>query len=561
MNPFADLVRNLGPVRLAALAGTAIAVVGFFIFLVSRLSTGSMSLLYSDLDPADSGAIVRELDSRSIPYQLKAGGTQVFVPSDQMLNLRVSLAEQGLPGGGSMGYEIFDESQGLGTTSFVQNVNLVRALEGELARTISSIRNVRGARVHLVLPRRELFSRQQQEPSASVVLQTNGTLRPGKEEILSIQHLVAAAVPQLTPEGVSILDDRGQLLARGFGEEGSASLALQNAEEMRRAFENRLRQQIEELVERTVGLGRVRAEVTADINYDRLVESRERYNPDEVVARSTQAIEETSSESERAGEDTVTVQNNLPESEVDGSGTTNTANRQESRTEETTNFEISRTVTERVKEGGEVQRLSVAVLVDGNYVRNDDGDRIYEPRSQEQLDAIETLVKSAIGYDADRNDVVEVVNMEFVKLEPGDLDDGSLLFGVSKEELLQLAEVLVLAVVGLLVILLVVRPVLTRLFESMPTTLASGGGGAGTLMAGGEMAQLAGPGATADMAELLEGEEDAEESLLDQMIDINQVEGRVRASSLRKIGEIVDKHPEEAVAIIRNWMYQEGAQT
>jgi flagellar M-ring protein FliF len=562
MNPFADLVRNLGPVRLAALAGIAIAVIGFFIFLVSRLSTGSMSLLYADLDPADSGAIVRELDSRNIPYQLKAGGTQVFVPADQMLNLRVSLAEQGLPGGGSMGYEIFDESQGLGTTSFVQNVNLVRALEGELSRTISSIRNVRGARVHLVLPRRELFSREQQEPSASVVLQLQGTLRPGKEEILSIQHLVAAAVPQLTPEGVSILDDRGQLLARGFGEEGRAALALQNAEEMRRAYEERMRRSIEELVERTVGLGRVRAEVSADIDYDRVVESQERYDPDTVVARSTQTVEETSRESETAGEDTVTVENNLPESNVDGGGTQNSANREESRTEEISNFEISRTVTERVKETGQVNRLSVAVLVDGTYSRNDDGDRVYQPRSQDQLDAIETLVKSAIGFSAERQDVVEVVNMEFVKLEPGDLDDGSLLFGISKEELLQLAEVLVLAVVGLLVILLVVRPVLTRLFESMPTTLTSTGGGTGAILAGGsDMAQLAGPGATADMAELLEGEEDAEESLLDQMIDINQVEGRVRASSLRKIGEIVDKHPEEAVAIIRNWMYQEGAQT
>jgi flagellar M-ring protein FliF len=562
MNPFADLVRNLGPVRLAALAGIAIAVIGFFIFLVSRLSTGSMSLLYADLDPADSGAIVRELDSRNIPYQLKAGGTQVFVPADQMLNLRVSLAEQGLPGGGSMGYEIFDESQGLGTTSFVQNVNLVRALEGELSRTISSIRNVRGARVHLVLPRRELFSREQQEPSASVVLQLQGTLRPGKEEILSIQHLVAAAVPQLTPEGVSILDDRGQLLARGFGEEGRAALALQNAEEMRRAYEERMRRSIEELVERTVGLGRVRAEVSADIDYDRVVESQERYDPDTVVARSTQTVEETSRESETAGEDTVTVENNLPESNVDGGGTQDSANREESRTEEISNFEISRTVTERVKETGQVNRLSVAVLVDGTYSRNDDGDRVYQPRSQDQLDAIETLVKSAIGFSAERQDVVEVVNMEFVKLEPGDLDDGSLLFGISKEELLQLAEVLVLAVVGLLVILLVVRPVLTRLFESMPTTLTSTGGGTGAILAGGsDMAQLAGPGATADMAELLEGEEDAEESLLDQMIDINQVEGRVRASSLRKIGEIVDKHPEEAVAIIRNWMYQEGAQT
>lgn len=560
MNPFADLIRNLGPVRLAALVGTAVAVVGFFIFLVTRLSTGSMSLLYSDLDPADSGQIVQQLESQQIPYQLRANGTQVFVPADQVLRLRVTLAEQGLPGGGSMGYEIFDNNDGIGSTNFVQNINLVRALEGELSRTISSMRNVRGARVHLVLPRRELFSRDRQEASASVVLQLNGARRLPKEQTLAIQHLLAAAVPNLSPEGVSILDDRGQLLARGLGEDAKTSLALQDSEEMRIAFENRIRRSIEDLVERTVGLGRVRAEVTAEVDYDRVVESKEEFNPEGQVARSTQTIEKSETESEVAGENTVTVENNLPETDAAGGGTTNNAQRQVSETEELTNFEVSRTVTERTKESGQIQRLSVAVLVDGTYTVDDDDNRIYQPRSQEQLDQIEKLVKSAIGFNPDRQDTVEVVNMEFVKLEPEDIGDGSFLFGISKEEFLQLAEVLVLAVVGLLVILLVVRPVLTRLFESMPTTLAAGGAGAGggMLAQEGALAQLAGPGATADMAELLEGEEEGDEGLLDQMIDINQVEGRVRASSLRKIGEIVDKHPEEAVSIIRTWMYQEA---
>ena len=211
----------------------------------------------------------------------------------------------------------------------------------------------------------------------------------------------------------------------------------------------------------------------------------------------------------------------------------------------------------RVKEAGEIQNLSVAVLVDGRYVENEDGEKVYQPRTEEELEQIATLVRSAVGYNGSRGDTVEVVNMQFVKLEPLDLDDGSLLFGISKDEFLQLAEVLVLAVVGLLVILLVVRPVLTRLFESMPTTLAASGGPGGMIAGADAIAQLTGPGATADMAELLEGD-DEEDSLLDQMIDINQVEGRVRASSLKKIGEIVEKHPEEAVAIIRNWMYQEA---
>ncbi|MBM84832.1 MAG: flagellar M-ring protein FliF, partial [Rhodospirillaceae bacterium] len=232
------------------------------------------------------------------------------------------------------------------------------------------------------------------------------------------------------------------------------------------------------------------------------------------------------------------------------------------RTEETINFEISKTVRNRVKESGEIKRLSVAVLVDGVYTENNDGDQVWKPRGSEELEQIETLVKSAVGYDANRGDTVEIVNMQFVKLEPLEFDDGTLVFGISKEEFLQLAEVLVLAVVGLLVILLVVRPVLTRLFESMPTTPPPSPEGAAALAAGDgtAVAQLTGPDAAAElgdenMAELLEGEE--EESLLDQMIDINQVEGRVRASSMKKIGEIVEKHPEEAVAIIRNWMYTE----
>ncbi|MEQ8332908.1 flagellar basal-body MS-ring/collar protein FliF [Nisaea sp.] len=559
MNPLVDLLRNLGPIRIAALVGTAVAVLGFFIFLASRLSTGGMSLLYGDLDPGDSGAIVKELEARNIEYELKAGGQQVYVPGDEVLKLRVTLAEQGVPGGGTMGYEIFDKSDGLGTTNFVQNVNLVRALEGELGRTIGAMNNVRGARVHLVLPQRELFSRERRKPSASVVLQVQGAGRLGREQVLAIQHLVAAAVPDMEPQNISILDSRGQLLARGTNDE-DGTLPGQSSEEMRLAFENRIRGAVEELVERIVGLGRVRAEVSAHIDYDRFTEQSEIYDPDSQVARSTQTIEESESSQERNKQDTVSVENNLPESEANAGAGDLSARSESARTEETVNFEISRTVRNRVKEAGEIQNLSVAVLVDGRYVENDDGDKVYQPRTPEELEQIATLVRSAVGYNGTRGDTIEVVNMQFVKLEPLDLDDGSLLFGISKDEFLQLAEVLVLAVVGLLVILLVVRPVLTRLFESMPTTLAASGGPGGMIAGADAIAQLTGPGATADMAELLDGD-DEEESLLDQMIDINQVEGRVRASSLKKIGEIVEKHPEEAVAIIRNWMYQEAGNT
>jgi flagellar M-ring protein FliF len=558
MNPIAELIRQLGPVRLAALAATGIAVLGFFIFLSSRLSTGGMALLYGDLDPQDSGQIIQTLQSKNIPYDIKAGGKQIFVPGDQVLQLRVSLAESGLPGGGSVGYEIFDNNQGIGTTNFVQNINLVRALEGELARTIGAMRNVRGARVHLVMPRRELFSREKQEASASVVLQVQGSSRLNNEQVQAIQHLVAAAVPSMDPQKISVLDDRGQLLARGNGD--SASAAAGTADEMRVGFENRMRQAIIELLERTVGLNRVRAEITAEIDYDRVVENAEIFDPDSQVARSTQTVQENENSSENDDQDTVTVQNNLPETEATAAGTGTSAASQVSRTEETVNFEITKTIRNRIKESGQIKRLSVAVLVDGKYVENDDGDKVWQPRAADELAQLETLVKSAVGFNEQRGDSVEIVNMQFVKLEPLEFDDGSIFLGISKEEFMQLAEILVLAVVGLLVILLVVRPVLTRLFESMPTALAGGPAGALGDQEGVALAQLTGPEATADMAELLEEDEEEveDESLLDQMIDINQVEGRVRASSLKQIGEIVDKHPEEAIAIVRNWMYQEG---
>ena len=558
MNPIAELLRQLGPVRVAALAATGIAVLGFFIFLSSRLSSGGMALLYGDLDPQDSGQIIQTLQSKNIPYDIKAGGKQIFVPGDQVLQLRVSLAESGLPGGGSVGYEIFDNNQGIGTTNFVQNINLVRALEGELARTIGAMRNVRGARVHLVMPRRELFSREKQEASASVVLQVQGSARLGNEQVQAIQHLIAAAVPGMDPQKISVLDDRGQLLARGNGDRASA--AAGTADEMRLGFENRMRQAIIELLERTVGLNRVRAEITAEIDYDRVVENAEIFDPDSQVARSTQTVQENENSSENDDQDTVTVQNNLPETEATAAGAGTSAASQVSRTEETVNFEITKTIRNRIKESGQIKRLSVAVLVDGKYVENNDGDKVWQPRAADELAQLETLVKSAVGFNEQRGDSVEIVNMQFVKLEPLEFDDGSLFLGISKEEFMQLAEILVLAVVGLLVILLVVRPVLTRLFESMPTALAGGPAGALGDQEGVALAQLTGPEATADMAELLEEDEEDEEddSLLDQMIDINQVEGRVRASSLKQIGEIVDKHPEEAIAIGRNWMYQEG---
>jgi flagellar M-ring protein FliF len=564
VNAFLQTIKNLGTMRLAAMGGVAVLLLGFFIFLMTQLSSQDMALLYSDLDMADSGEIAAQLEAMEVPYEVGGDGTNILVPAEEVDRLRLAMAQQGLPTGGSLGYEIFDQQDGFGTTNFIQNINRLRALEGELARTIATIDQVRQARVHLVLPERELFSRETREPTASVFLRLDRR-GVGSEQILAIQHLVSAAVPQLEPDNISIVDDHGNLLAQGPGADDT-QMGLANAEQARRDYERRLREQIEAMLSRSLGAGRVLVQVAADMDFDRVTVNSETYDPESQVPRSTQFVEETSTSSEGDGLDPVTVAGNLPEAEDLGAvGGAETGSRNEtSVVRETTNYEISRTTESRVREGGVVRRLSVAVMVDGGYEPGADGEMAYVPRSQEEMDRIAALVRTAAGFDAGRGDTVEVVNMRFAGTEdlfPGTPETG--LLGLTSEELMRIAEMAILAVVAVLVILLVVRPLLTRALDSnrgdSPAAndldgLLTDQSGLQRALAGPSM--TGGPGMAAAELATTEGGGHASTEL-DALIDIDQVEGRVRASSIKKVGEIVEKHPEEAVSILRSWLYQE----
>ena len=567
MNALLATLRSLGPARLAAIAGVGAAMIGFFIFITVRISAPTYSLLYSDLELRDSGQIVQKLDALNVPYQLHGDGAQILVPADQVARLRMVMAESGLPRGGSIGYELFDKSDVLGTSSFVQNINHVRALEGELARTISSIGSVQSARVHLVLPRREMFSREKQDPSASIVLKLRGAERLGKGQVAAIQHLVATAVPGLRPNRISIVDGDGNLLARGT-DDGDPQASGIDEDERRAGYETRTARAIEEMLERSVGFGKVRAEVHAEMDFDRVTTSSESYDPDGQVVRSTQSVTESSDNTD-AADQSVTVANNLPDAQAaKGNGGARSRN---ARNEETTNYEITKTVRNQVREGGVVRRLSVAVLVDGTYAPGADGARAYQPRSPDEIQLLTTLVRSAIGFDAKRGDTVEVVNMRFIAPDDAAPESAGGLLGLSKADLFRIGETLTLLLVALLVILLVVRPMMRRMIPvaAGPAGALAGPGGDVKLIAdqsgggGGTQAALPPPpGGKADAeggagGALVPGSQaTASLEAIEQMIDINQVEGRVRASSIKKIGEIVDKHPEEAVAIIRSWMYQ-----
>ena len=546
--------------RLLIMTLVAAGFIAFFIYIVTRLTAPGMTLLFGDLDTADSGQIVAKLENMGVPYELRGNGNQILVPSDQVLRLRLSVAQEGLPSGGSMGYELFDRSESLGTSNFVLNIHRLRALEGEIARTIGSLSTVRAARVHLVLPKRELFSRDKQEPSASILLQMNGGYRLTKSEVFAIQHLVAAAVPKLRPSQISILDGQGTLLAAGKGDDMTAVGSSIGGEDLAAAYEARLGSRIEKMLERTVGAGRVRAEVKADMDFDRITTTSETFDPDGQVVRSTQSVEENATTGDSELSSPVTVASNLPASAPGAQPKAGTKSSTEStRTEETVNFEISKTTKTHVREAGIVNRLSVAVLIDGTYSDGEEGERIYKPRSAEELAQLTKLVRSAIGFDAKRGDTVELINMRFAKGEEVIDEPARPLFGLGKNDYIKLAELVILGVVSILVILLVVRPMVRRILDALPEAIASG-----KSLINESVAAAAASGKTA----LPPGQEpvmnapgieppDAE-SNIDSMIDLKQVEGRVRASSLKKIGEIVEKHPDEAVSIIRNWMYQES---
>jgi flagellar M-ring protein FliF len=534
--------------RLAIMGGVVLGLIGFLVFFATKLSTPNMTTLYGELAQADAAGIVQELQTRNIPFEIKQNGTQIMVPQDQVMQLRLELAQQGLPSGGSIGYELFDHADSLGSTNFMQNVNLVRALEGELSRTISSINTVKNARVHLVMPRRELFSREKQEPSASIVLQMRGPIRLSAEQVAAVQHLVASAVPQLTPTRISIIDNKGSLLSSGFESADPIAGVAAKADQRRQKIEANMSHMIEELLEKTIGFGRVRAEVNVAMNFDRVSTQTEEYNPDGQVVRSTNAVTENSSAKDSEGQTPISVGTNLPDANLGGSDSASRNENQE-RTEETTNFEISKTVTNLIREGGEVEKLSVAVLVDEVQTVNKDGEKVSQKRTEEEMRLLSTLVRGAIGFDESRGDKVEIIQMKFAGFEAPE-EELQLFFGMGKNDILRVVEILVLSIVAILVILLVVRPLLSRAFEALPSAQEA----AERLLADqGRAPALTGP---AGGQVPVESEDDEEQ--FEELIDIDRVEGRVKASSVKKVGEIVQKHPEEALAILRSWMYQES---
>ena len=552
MQGLVEFAKTLGAPRIAAMGAVTIALVGFFAFLILHVTTPQMMPLFTDLSLEDSASIAKELDREGVTYELRNDRNIIMVPRDKVARLRMTLAENGLPKGGGVGYEIFDKSDALGTTSFVQNIDKLRALEGELARTIRTLDQVQDARVHLVLPDRPLFSRDKIEPSASIVLKLRGTLQ--SSQVRAIRHLVATAVSGLRPQRISIVDEQGQLLADGASDDTTTAGGVA-ADERQAAYEKHLREQVESIVSSVVGPGHSRVQVAADFDFNRITQTSDKYDPDGRVVRSSQTREETSATNQ--GNNEVTVGNELPgANQPRPTGAASASPRDQSRkSEEIVNYEISKTTKTEVIEGGSLKRLSVAVLVDGTYAKDDKGNVTYQPRTKEELDQIATLVRSAIGFDQKRGDQVQVVNLRFAETPANPIIEPTgwlSMLHFTKDDIMSLVETLVMAVLGLVVLLLVVRPLVRRIIAPDERALAALPRG----MSSGE-------GLTAATAALADEGVDpakaAESSQTSKMIDIAQIQGQVHAQSVQKVGELADKNPRETVSIIRSWLNDSAA--
>lgn len=542
----------------------AAGLIGVFIFLSYRLSQPQMSVLFADLAFEDSTEIVAQLESQNVPFLIRNNGGTILVPQARALRLRMKLAEQGVPTSGIVGYEIFDKSDTLGKTSFVQNLNHQRALEGELARTISAIDRIKHARVHLVLPKKQLFSRDKVEPSASIVLKVRGSLN--QAQIAAIQHLTASAVEGLSPGRVSIVDDTGRLLANGSkGSTGEAMVS--SIDDRTLGIEMRLRNRIKSLIGNIVGTGKTRVQVKAEVNYKRTTLSSKSFDPNGQVVRSTQTKEQTSTALENANGETVSIGNELPAADDDSGGASSPKNSEsKNSTEEVVNYEISSTSKTEVTEAGKIQRISVAVLIDGIYTKAADGTNQYEERTPEQIEKISALVRSIIGFDKTRGDKVEVINLRFAPEPiPDELEPGEEPFlNLTKDDYFHIGELVTLLLISLLVLLFVVKPLIQRIVapnEGGVLAIGDGSEGGEAGAEGGPAPQLTAPDGTPvptqDGVPQLQAPEIAP-SATAAAIEIAQIAGQAQENTVKRVGELVKHNPSEAVAIIRQWL-QEAA--
>ncbi|MFT8367806.1 MAG: flagellar basal-body MS-ring/collar protein FliF [Acetobacter papayae] len=535
-------LKNLGRTRLIALGAAGAVLLGVLGLFVFRGSTQPMALLYGDLDLNEAAQMVEDLSKAHIANKTSADGATIYVPKDKVASARLLLAKDGLPSGGAVGYELFDKSGTLTTTQFEQTINETRAMEGELERSIRLLHGVKNVRVHLVLPHRDLFSTQTSPSQASVVLDIGRGGRMSPDGIQAIQNLVAAAVPGLRPQNISIVDTRGDVLVKP-GDPDSVAGQESTIDKLRFSEEQRLSQAVEDMLVPTLGAGHVRARAAVTMNTDEIRETEETFDPNQQVLRSQQTTSDKSVNTE--SNPNTSVANNLPNANANQN---NKSGSSDDREEETDNYEIGKRVRVVSQTRPRVSRISLAVMVDGSFSKDKSGKDVWKPLDDAEIERISTLAKTAIGYDKARGDEVNVVSMRF-------MPDGGLGFTAEKlnlfdrDTLIYVAEWVIPIVLALGAIFIALRPVLRRGAAGLPLLAGAAGvpGAPGAAGAGGNAARIGSGGGAAGK----DGEPEFDE---DETVTLDQVAGRVRMGAIAKVAARIEENPRETVFIIRNWL-------
>ena len=504
----------------------------FAILAMARMTTApSMTLLYAGLESSAAGDVVRALEQRGVVFDVRGGS--IFVDSKQRDQLRLTLASEGLPANGNRGYELLDQLTGFGTTSQMFDAAYWRAKEGELARTIVASPAISMARVHIASTGSNPFQRGV-TPKASVSLTPNGggiSAAQGK----AVRFLVASAVAGLSPDDVAVIDANGALV--GATEDSTPTVGGDDKAQI-------LRDRVQRLLEARVGFGNAVVEVSVDTVTESEAIRERSFDPDGRVAISSDTEERTNTAEGTGGGD-VTVASNLPDQEGGGGDKSSS---QDSETRERINYEVSETEREIIRAPGAIKRISVAVLVNETSVLTDTGEQVFQPRASAEMDALRELVSSAVGFDADRGDIITLKSMALQSVAPSGTEARTSLLSQFDVDLLSAIQMLVLAFVTLILGLFVIRPVLTRQPAKLPDLAALDTSGRGS-----EVDKSAQPPNQLPTVFDAENMGDGPEMSAANMVG-GLVQGTPSADPVERLRNMIGERQEETVEILRGWL-------
>jgi flagellar M-ring protein FliF len=534
LQALAGILGKLNPKQKIMLGVGVITTLALLAVLMFILNEPTYSTLYSGLSQEDAGKVVEHLNSQKILFKLDDNGQTIKVQREKVAELRLTLAGKGIPSSGVIGYEIFDKST-MGMSEFMQNLNLKRALEGEIARTVQQQEGIAWARVHIVMPKKTIFREEEKQPTASVVVKLKNNLTPSKENIQAIVNLLCGSVEGLQPAKVSVIDTKGRILSND-AEEGPMAFASAKQYEIKRSVENHLIQKAQSILDNVLGFGNAMVQVNADINFDQVEKTMTQFDPESQVVVSEGIAK--------------TANNGRQQADTTSSANENTV----------TNYEISKTVQNVVEGTGNIKRLSVAAVINDiprEVKKGGKTEIVFDPRPAEQIRKLEELVKNAVGIDPERNDQFSIVNIPFeTKMDETLPEEASMSSLPDANEYINLVFILVAIVSSLFVL----KNLMKRLKnEKIVIGTVGGGNYAFANETAGSLPAHSGGDSKANATHLIAQKK---KKMLLPMGDIEDEiseEALAKKNQQERIVNYVTKNPMDAAKLINAWMHEDEA--